>query len=46
MYLIVSDRTADVVDVIYVNTVTWSMGCLERSEAAKGEQLIANQGQE
>jgi hypothetical protein len=46
MYLIVSDGTADVVDDVYVNTVTWSVGWLGVSEAAKGEQLIANQGQE
>jgi hypothetical protein len=26
--------------------VTWSMGCLGVGEAARGEQLIANQGQE
>jgi hypothetical protein len=38
--------TADVVDVVYVNTVTWSVGCVGVGEAAKGEQLIANQGQE
>ncbi len=42
----VSDGTADVVDVVYVNIVTWSMGCAGVGEAAKGEQLIANQGQE
>jgi hypothetical protein len=39
----VSDRTADVVDVVYV---TWSVGCLGVGEAARGEQFIANQGQE
>ncbi len=39
-------RTADVVDIIYVNIVTWSMGCVRVGEAAKGGQLIANQGQE
>ncbi len=37
---------ADVVDVVYVNIVTWSMGCIRVGEVAKGEQLIANQGQE
>jgi hypothetical protein len=42
----VSDGTADVVDVIYVNIVTRSMGCVRVGEVAKGEQLIANQGQE
>jgi hypothetical protein len=42
----VPDGTADVVDVLYVNIVTWSMGCVGVGEAAKGEQLIANQGQE
>jgi hypothetical protein len=43
---IVSDGTADVVDVVYVNIVTWSVGCVWLGEAAKGEQSIANQGQE
>ncbi len=42
----VSDGTADVVDVVYVNIVTWSMVCVRVGEVAKGEQLIANQGQE
>jgi hypothetical protein len=37
---------ADVVDVVYVNIVTWYMGCVGVGEVAKGEQLIANQGQE
>jgi hypothetical protein len=36
--LIVSDGTADVVDVVYVNTVTWSVGYLGVGEAAKSEQ--------
>jgi hypothetical protein len=44
--VIVSDRTADVVDVVYVNTVSWSGGNLRVGEAAKSEQLIVNQGQE
>jgi hypothetical protein len=44
--VIVSDGMADVVDVVYVNTVTWSVGCVGMGEVAKGEQLIANQGQE
>ncbi len=39
-------RTADVVDDVYVNIVTWSMGCVRLGEVAKGKQLIANQGQE
>jgi hypothetical protein len=39
-------RTADVVDVVNVNIVTWSVGCGRVGEAAKGAQLIANQGQE
>ncbi len=42
----VSDGTAYVVDVVYVNTVTWSMVCFGVGEAAKGEKMIANQGQE
>ncbi len=42
----VSDGMADVVDVVYVNIVTWSLGCVRVGEVAKGEQLIANQGQE
>jgi hypothetical protein len=37
---------ADVVDVIYVNIITCPMGCVRVGELAKGEQLIANQGQE
>ncbi len=44
--IIASDRTADVVDVVYVNIVTWSVGCVRVGEAAKGEQSIANRGQE
>jgi hypothetical protein len=36
--------TADV--VVYVNIVTRSVGCVRVGELAKGEQLIANQGQE
>ncbi len=39
-------RTADVVDVIHVNIVTWSMGCVRVGEAAKGGQLITTQWQE
>jgi hypothetical protein len=38
--------TADVVDVVYVNIVTWSLGCVRVGEVAKGGQLIANQEQE
>ncbi len=37
-------RTADVVDVIYVNIVTWSMGRKRVGELAKGGQLLADQG--
>jgi hypothetical protein len=37
---------ADVVDVVYVNIVTWSMGCVRVGEVAKGGQLIDCQGQE
>jgi hypothetical protein len=33
---------ADVVDVVYVNIVTWSMGCVRMGEAAKGGQLVTN----
>jgi hypothetical protein len=44
--VIVSDRMADVVDVVFVNIVTWSVECVWVGEVAKGEQLIANQGQE
>jgi hypothetical protein len=42
----VSDGAADVVDVVYVNIVTWSVGCVGVGEVAKGEQSIANHGQE
>ncbi len=31
-------RAADFVDVIYVNIVTWSMGCVGVGKVAKGEQ--------
>jgi hypothetical protein len=44
--IIVSDGTADVVVVVYVNIVTWFMGCVGVGEVAKGELSIANQGQE
>jgi hypothetical protein len=37
---------ADIVDVVYVNIVIWSVGCERVGEAAKGGQLLANQGQE
>ncbi len=43
---IVSDGMADGVDVVYVNIVTWSVGCVRVGEVANGEQSIANQGQE
>ncbi len=39
-------RTASIVDVIYVNIVTWSVGCERVGEQAKGGQLLADQGQE
>ncbi len=42
----VSNGTADVVDVVYVNIVTWTVGCVGVREVAKGEQLTANQRQE
>jgi hypothetical protein len=43
----VSDETADVVDVTCVNIhITCTLGCLGEGDAARGEQLIANQGQE
>ncbi len=45
-FIPVLDETADVVDVAYVNNVTWSVGCLGVSEAARGKQFLANQGQE
>jgi hypothetical protein len=37
-------RIADIIDVVYVNIVTWSVGCERVGEAAKGGQLLANQG--
>jgi hypothetical protein len=37
---------ADIVDVVYVNNVTWSVGCERVGELAKGGQLLADQGQE
>jgi hypothetical protein len=39
-------RTADIVDVVYVNIVTLSVGCERLGELAKGGQLLADQGQE
>ncbi len=42
----VSDEDSWFVDVVYVNIVTWSMGCVRVGEAAKDGQLITNQGQE
>jgi hypothetical protein len=42
----VSDEDGDVVDVVYVNTVTWSVGCERVGELVKGGQLLADQGQE
>jgi hypothetical protein len=39
-------RTADIVDVVFVIIVTWSVRCGRVGESAKGGQLIANQGQE
>ncbi len=38
--------TADIVDIVYVNIVTRSVGCERAGELAKGEQLLADQGQE
>ncbi len=37
---------AGVVDVVYVNIVTWSVGCERVGELAKGGQMLADQGQE
>jgi hypothetical protein len=39
LYISVSDWTADVVDVVYVNTVTWSMECVGAGEAAKSKRV-------
>ncbi len=41
-----SDGMADVADVVYVNMSLDLWGALGVGEAARGEQLIANQGQE
>jgi hypothetical protein len=46
LVLLCQSRMSDVVDVIYLNIVTWSVGCGREREAAKGGQLIENQGQE
>jgi hypothetical protein len=43
---IVPDEDSWIVDVVYVNIVTWSMGCERVGELAKGGQLLAHQGQE
>ncbi len=39
-------RTTDIIDVIYVNIVTWYVGCERVGKVAKGGQLLADQGQE
>ncbi len=39
-------KTAGVVDVVYVNIVTWYVGCVRMGKPAKGGQLSADQGQE
>jgi hypothetical protein len=39
-------RTAGVVDVVYVNIVTYSVGCESVGEPARGGQLLVDQGQE
>ncbi len=41
----VSDEDEDD-DEVYVNIVTWSVGCERVGEVAQGGQLLANQGQE
>jgi hypothetical protein len=46
LFLVHQTRTADIVDVIYANIVTWSVGCGRVGEAAMGGQLLANQGEE
>ncbi len=46
LFVVCQTRMADIVDVIYVNIVTWSVGCGRVGEAAKGGQLLANQGEE
>jgi hypothetical protein len=37
-------RMADVVDVVYVNIIFCSLGCVRVGEVAEGGQLITNQG--
>jgi hypothetical protein len=37
-------RTSGVVDVVYVNIVTWSMGCERVGELAKGEAVVGRPG--
>jgi hypothetical protein len=44
--LVCQTRTADIVNAVYVNIVTGSVGCERVGEAAKGGRLLANQGQE
>jgi hypothetical protein len=46
MVILCQTRTADIVDVVYVNIVTCYVGCGRVGEKANGGQLLANQRQE
>ncbi len=46
MLLMCLTRTTGVVDVVYVNIVTWYVWHERMGELAKGGQLLADQGQE
>jgi hypothetical protein len=37
-------RTAGIVDVVYVNIVTWSVGCDRVGELAKGGAVVGRPG--
>jgi hypothetical protein len=46
LVLLCQTRTDGVVDVVYVNIVTWTVGCKRVGELARVRQLFVDQGQE
>ncbi len=43
-FLLCPTRIAGVVDVVYVNIVTWYVGCERVGRLVKGGQLLVDQG--